>query len=127
VVKFFSNYRRGQSGLVLIETLVALAIMSLVGLALLSGLITSSKATMTAREQAIAESLARSQLEYIKSLGYLSTYAIDPSIIMANGWAIPSSVVELVHDTDDGIQKITITPEYYGKQVLSISMYKVNR
>jgi type II secretory pathway pseudopilin PulG len=114
--------------MVLVDTLVAFAIISLVVLALLSGLMTSSKATMTAREQTIAESLARSQLEYVKSLPYDSTYdEINPSIVMATGWAIPSPVVELVHETDDGIQKITVTPEYYGEPVLSISMYKVNR
>ena len=67
MVKFFSNSGGGQSGLALIETLAGFAILSLVVLALLSGLMTSSKATMTAKDQAIAESLARSQLEYIKS------------------------------------------------------------
>lgn len=127
MVKIYFNLKKNQSGLVLIETLIAFAVLSLMILGLLNGLMTSSKATITAREQAIAESLARSQAEYIKSLGYLSTYPIDPSITLATGWTIPAPVVELVHSMDDGIQKITITPEHQGEQILSISIYKVNR
>ncbi len=127
MVNLFIVKKSGESGLVLIETLVAFAVLSLVVLALLSGLMTSSKATMTSREQTIAESLARSQLEYIKSLNYQNSYPNDPSIIMPSGWTIPVSLVELVHETDDGLQKITVTPKYYGEDVLSISMYKVNR
>jgi Tfp pilus assembly protein PilV len=127
VVRFFSFFKVNQSGLVLIETLIAFGVLSLVILGLLSGLMTSSKATITAREQAIAESLARSQLEYIKSLPYSSSYTIDPSIALASGWDIPTPLIELVHGSDDGIQKISVTPEHNGKSILSISTYKVNR
>ena len=117
----------GQSGLVLVETVVAFGVLSLVVISLLSGLITSSKATMTAKEQAIAESLGRSQLEYVKSNSFdnLGNYPIDPSITMPDGWTVPPPEVELVHDTN--IQKITVTPERNGRPILSFSMYKVNR
>jgi len=40
---------------------------------------------------------------------------------------VPPPVVELVHETDDGIQKVTVTAEDNGKAVLSLEVYKVAR
>ena len=66
VNKMLSIFTCRESGVTLIETLVALAILAVVAVAFVSGLATASKATIIANEQSTAESLARSQLESIK-------------------------------------------------------------
>ena len=59
-----------EKGFALIETIVALAILGTVAVAFLSGLATSVKATVISEERAIAESLVRSEMEYIKKCAY---------------------------------------------------------
>ena len=61
---------RGEAGISLIETIVGLAIVATVGVALISGLATSISAAIIHREQATGEALARSQMEYIKEQPY---------------------------------------------------------
>jgi len=59
---------RGNSrGVTLIEVLIAVAILGLVAVAFLSALATASTAIIIADERSTAESLARSELEYVKS------------------------------------------------------------
>lgn len=61
---------KNERGMTLIEVLIALAILGLVAVAFLSGLTTASRALLIADERTTAESLARSQMEYVKSQGY---------------------------------------------------------
>jgi prepilin-type N-terminal cleavage/methylation domain-containing protein len=62
---------QGRSrGFTLIEVLVAIGIMGIIAAAFLSGLATVSKTLILADERATAESLARSQMEYVKNQNY---------------------------------------------------------
>ncbi|MDP2731348.1 MAG: hypothetical protein Q8O55_12865, partial [Dehalococcoidales bacterium] len=67
------NINQKQAGASLIETLVAFGLLSIIAVAFLSGLATSLTGTLTAKEQATAESLARGELDFIKSSSYGST------------------------------------------------------
>ena len=119
-----------ELGTTLIETTVALAILGVIAVAFLSGLATATKATVIADEQATAESLVRSEIEYVKNYAYqydTSEYPVDPALTIPVGWSVPSPVVELVHATDDGIQKVTVTAERNGETILSVEVYKVDR
>ena len=58
---------RDQKGQSLIEVLIALAILGIVAVTFLIALTTSSTAIIIADERTTAESLARSELEYVKS------------------------------------------------------------
>ena len=119
-----------ESGVTLIETLVALAILGCVAAAFLSGLATTTRASVIADEQATAESLIRSEIEYIKNYSYdyyASSYPVDPALTIPESWDIPAPVVVPVHASDDGIQQVTVTAERNGKQMLSIIMYKADR
>lgn len=120
----------GQAGISLLETIVALAILGVVALALLSGLATGVTATSVTEERAIAESLLRSQIEYVESRAYVSypaQYTINPLLNIPTGWAIPTPTTSLVHATDDGLQKVAVSAIHNGETVLTISIYKVRR
>ena len=134
-----------EAGVTLIETLMALALLGLIGAAFLSGLFTVSKATLLADEQATAESLARSAMEYVKAQDYIdyadpghdeyvliettpanysveiATVPIDP----ATGLAYDETGGIFEQDRD--IQKITVTVERGDKSVFIIEDYKVDR
>jgi type II secretory pathway pseudopilin PulG len=115
----------------LTESMVALAIIAMVAIAGLSGLATSSRATIIADEQSTAESLARSQMEWVKKASYVSdtdTYAAAaiPSESDYAGYSVDITASPL-NVPDDGIQKITIAIGYAGRQVLTLEGYKVNR
>ena len=144
--KKFNILGSNEAGVSLIETLMALALLGLIGAAFLSGLFTVSKATLLADEQATGESLARSQMEYVKSQGYIDyddpghgTYElITPPA--GSGYSIDFTAVPFdpatgisydetggVFDSDVGIQKITVTVERGDKSVLTVEDYKVYR
>jgi len=139
VAKRFNILRGNEAGVSLIETLIALAILGLISAAFLSGLFTTSKATFIADERATAESLARSELEYVKSQDYIDyaepghgSYELTttPASYSADITAIPidpSTGQPLPEDQDQGIQKITVTIEHNDKSVLTVEDYKVDR
>jgi len=121
---------KSQKGFALIETLVALGIFGLVAVTSLSGMATITQGNVIASERATAESLVRSEIEYVKRCAYqydASEYPIDSTLTIPQGWSLAPPAVEPVHATDDGIQKITITAEHNGKSVLSIEIYKADR
>jgi len=121
---------KSQKGFALIETLVALGIFGLVAVTSLSGMATVTQGNVIASERATAESLVRSEIEYVKQCAYqydASEYPIDSTLTIPQGWSLAPPAVEPVHATDDGIQKITITAEHNGDAVLSVEIYKADR
>lgn len=119
-----------ESGLTLVEVLVALAVLGFISVAFLYGLATEGKATFTGQEQATAESLARSGVEYIKNIPYVAaptTYDVAPHLNVPSGWTIPACVATPVHNSDDGMQAVIVTIKHGTKTVLSLTTYKVNR
>ena len=126
-----SRLAGGELGVTFIETVVALALLGIIAAAFLSGLATTSKATMIADEQTIAESLARSQMEWAKNLAYTANATeYSPAPIPSGKDYINYSVIiaaEQLHNPDDGIQKITVTVNHADKVVTALEGYKVDR
>ena len=119
-----------EKGLALIETIAGLAILGIAGVAMLCGLATGIRGTSVSEEHTIAESLVRSQIEYIESQAYVESateYPVNPALVIPTGWSVPESEVTPVHETDDGLQKVTVSASHGGKTVLSIDIYKANR
>ena len=125
---------KSEKGFSLIEVLVSLAILGLIGVVFLSGLATSSKALSTTDELDTAKNLARSQMEYVKSLPYDYTndppvYVVDPSLTIP-GYSIPPVVAQRLKlkddGTDGGLQQITVTVTH-DEKVFTLVGYKVNR
>ena len=130
-----------ETGLGLIETLVALAILGSIAVVFLSGLATTAKATLIADKRATAESITRSEMEYVKSQDYViapwlyelpttpptwdASHTLPASY---NGYTV-NVTAELLdgHEPDDGIQKITVTVNRGSKLVLTVEDYKVDR
>ena len=65
-------------GFTLIEVLIALAILAIVAVAFLTALTTASTALILADERTTAESLARSELEYVKSQPFSTPCPVSP-------------------------------------------------
>jgi prepilin-type N-terminal cleavage/methylation domain-containing protein len=59
---------KGNKGFAFIETVVALALLGIVAVFFLSSISTATKATIVNDEQATAECLVRSEVEYIKAI-----------------------------------------------------------
>ena len=69
--RMLSIFTGRESGVTLIETVVALAILGIIAVAFLNGLTNASKAAFTADEQSTAESLAQSQKEWARTVTYV--------------------------------------------------------
>ena len=122
----------------MVEVLIALALLGIVGTGFLLVLANSSNHTMGSNINATAESIARTQMEYVKSLPYdgINTppvYAAQASLPGAS-WNVIVSSARLdpkgIGNTniDEGIQKITIRVQYnYGgtlTDVVTLEGYK---
>lgn len=142
----FRSLQNGEQGLTLVEVLVALGILAAVAVVFLLGMTTSSKAVMVSQERVAADSLAKSEMEYVKSAAYHSanvtwSYQLpssppswDPTHSLPYGYGgysidVTAEYVVVVpgHTWDDGIQKITVTITRGGETVLTLEGYKVNR
>ncbi len=135
----------GESGVTLIETLVALAVLGLIAVVFLSGLATAARATLIADEQATAESLARSEIEYVKSqqpyINYaeadhgeyglitsLAPYTIEITVEPIDpDTGEPRNQTGGIFEQDDGIQRITVKVNRGSKLLLTLEGYKVDR
>ena len=139
---------KSEKGFTLIEVLIALALLGMIATAFLMAISTASKAIMIADERTIAESLARSQMEYVKEQDYI--YDDDEAVYLPIGtgeypdsfsicskdrddetvgdiigvpWDSEDNVASL---TDYGLQKIELVIKNNDKEVLTLEGYKVD-
>ena len=120
-----------EEGDSLIEVLAAVAILGVIAVTFLGGVSTGSKGVYIADERATAESLAQTQMEWAKNASYTTNatqYSTAP-IPTGDDYINYSANItaQPLHITDDGIQKITVTIEHSGKEVLTLEGYKVDR
>lgn len=131
ILKLIRSTMRGTSGMAFIETLVALVVLGAVSVAFLSGLATTSRASMIVDEQTTAESLVRSQMEWVKKISYTyeaTEYSPQPISSSDDYIGYSASIAaERLHVPDDGIQKVTVTITHYNKEVIELVGYKVDR
>jgi len=136
---------KGQKGLTLLETLIALTILSVIALSIFLALDVSHKTTATVDKNTTAESLTRTALEIIKQCEYDATNnpplyqdPVDHSMICDENMTIPDGYDIVVtaerldpendgFDDDDGIQKVTVDVDYDGEEVMTTEDYKADR
>ena len=114
----------GEKGSALLETLMAIAILGLVGTAFTSGLSTSSHALIVTDKGGTAKNLAETQMEHVKKHGYEGSYSPVPIPPEHSTYAAQISSAPF---EDGNIQKITVTIDQDGKAVKVLEGYKVNR
>ncbi len=124
---------RGVRGFSLLETVVALGVFAVIGVAFLMAITTSTRATGTLDDGVQAEALARSHLEAIKECDYEFDYTGCLSVTDIN---VPDGFVVTIDVTcsDDGgftwkscgasFQRITVAVSHGGRPVLSLTTYK---
>lgn len=117
---------QAQTGLGLVETLVAVAILGTSVVAFVVALSTGSIAVGKQDEDVVAQGLAQSQLEYVKSCSYDAGASTYPAEAAPEGYTI-SVGVSSVPNTDDDIQKVTVSIIRDGENILTVEDYKVNR
>jgi type II secretory pathway pseudopilin PulG len=131
---------REETGIGLVESLAAVAILGTAGVAFVMSLSTGAIAVRESGQETVAQSLARAQLEYTKNYPYHTaptsypyvytyneTYNPNP-ITLPEGYgisAVVSTISQAGGDTD--VQKITVTISQNGANILTIADYKVNR
>jgi len=111
----------GQKGYLLIELLVALALLGVIGAAFLSGLGTVAKTTASTNERETGRNLAQSQVEYVQGLTYAPSYA--PALI-SDDYAGYSAVIEASPLDNPNIQQVTVTIRHQDKVVAIIESYR---
>ena len=125
---------RGRSrGLSMLEVVIAIGLLGIIAVSILTALLTASAALVIADRRATADSLARSQMEYVKNQdyiyysesghedydeveGYTENYDIDITVEPINPDTYepyPYDEGEGAFEKDDGIQLITVTVTYY--------------
>jgi prepilin-type N-terminal cleavage/methylation domain-containing protein len=141
---------KSEKGFSLIEVMLAIALLGIVSVAFLGAMGTASKAIFIADERATAESLARSQMEYVKN----QAYSVAPSggqvtyqkiSGIPDGYTICSlnrsgdTVENTIYgvpwnsqsgqprSADGGLQRVKLVIKHIDKQVLTLEGFKVKR
>jgi len=141
-------FRGSSRGFSLIEVVIAIALIGIIAVAIMGSLSYASTVLIITDRQATAESLARSQLEFVKNQYYIdysdpdrdpADYAVIPEY--PEGYTIEIVAEPIDPDTyepypyieedgafykDDGIQKITVTVSHDGKAIITLEGYKRN-
>jgi type II secretory pathway pseudopilin PulG len=113
---------KGEKGVSLLETVLALALLSIIGVAFLSGLGTTSNARALAEERVTAKILAETQMENIKKQAYSDNY----STLSVDGYDNYSTNITVV-DHYYNLQKITVSIYHFTDEVFSLESFKVKR
>jgi len=132
------RFLQGQRGFSLVEVLVGLAIFAAIGVALMNGLSTGYKSLEISQERTFAESLAKSQVEYLKSQKYISVANYDPdgaayeviaipAHLASIGYTVEISPPEIVEDAGVSgfeLQSIAIKVKRHDNGKLTITFYR---
>ncbi len=128
---------KGQKGISLIETVVALGLLAYIGVATLMAMQTNYKATGILDERVVADNLATASLEAVRQSLFADTYASVEDSINDSAPSGYDVAIDTFGTNDDitwvqpcaghTLQKITVTVSHGGNSVLSMSTYRANR
>jgi hypothetical protein len=117
---------KGESGIGLAETLVALAILGISASAFITALSTGAISVRIQDELALSQGLAQSEMEVIKAAPFDVTGQSYPVLNGPSGYTITIQTDSSVYG-DSRIQQVTVTVLHDASAVLTLENYKVNR
>lgn len=154
MLKMIRKVIKNKRGASLVEVIIALGLLGLIATTFLMAIFIATRSIAIADERTTAESLARTQMEYIKQQPYpddagseTEYYEINLSenpnysiwSVNRDGWSVdPEGIVpeiiavpwdsedNLPAPTDVGLQKIRLKVYHDGKEVLTLEGYKVD-
>ncbi len=118
--------RLRQRGVILLDTLVAISIISTVVLASMTALSTASVASRQVDEETTAGIIVISQIESIKTQPYVATGGSYALVDTPDGYVV-SNTTTAYFGGDSNIQKVTVTVTHIGEVVQEQSIVKINR
>ena len=139
MVRLISKVRkvfRGSSrGFSMLEVVIAIALLGIIAISILTALQTAAMALIQADRRATAESLARTQMEYVRYSQYDDVleaghphYDLDPEITLPPDYSVVTTAIRLNKDVnpddDDGIQQITVTVSHDGRVEVTLEDFK---
>ena len=133
---------KNEQGLSFVEILVGLAIVAVVTTAFMSGMTTTFKGIEVSQERVAAESLAKSQIEYIKVQDYVAVADYNPgdpanryglidipADLLSAGYSIEINTPQIVissNETGFELQSVNVTVKRNEQGKLIITFYKLN-
>jgi type II secretory pathway pseudopilin PulG len=118
------RFLKNEKGVALIETIIAIALLGIIGGTMLAGMSGVYKTTPVANELDIGKSLAQSQMEYVLQDEYRLSYTPAP---IPSTYGDYTATIDTDSFRDGNIEKITVTIFHQGKEVSGLEAYKVNR
>ena len=118
VLRWLLRAARDCAGGPLIETVVALSVFAMVGTAVLVGVQTIQNSGNRTEGKAVAENLARNQMEHVFNLAYkdaTSTYGSISSV--PSGYVVTAAANQFVSGDLD-VQKVVVTVTRGGESLL---------
>ncbi|MBE0415114.1 MAG: prepilin-type N-terminal cleavage/methylation domain-containing protein [Dehalococcoidia bacterium] len=136
-----------QKGQTLIEVVIGIALIALVMTSFFTALNTSLTATTIVNKRTTAESLTRTELEYIKNHAYVYWVTSAPpdygnataripdvfrdqytmTLIVVPIDPVTHVPLTIPPDSDQGMQLITVSVYFHDEPVLTTESYKVDR
>ncbi len=133
---------KSQSGISFVEILAALSIVAVITIAFISGMNGAFKGIEMSQERVAAESLAKSQVEYIKVQDFVEVATYNPadpanryelidisSDLVGAGYTVeinpPQIVISGVQQGFE-LQSITVVVKRNGEAKLRMSFYRVD-
>ena len=114
--------KKNEKGITLLETVIALALLAVIGLAFLSGLASTSSSRALAEERVNAKILAEAQMENVKKQAFTDNY----TLLTLDGFDGYTTNIT-VEDHYYNLQKITVNITHNDEQVFTLESFKVKR
>jgi len=134
------DFRGSSRGFSMLEVVIAIALLGIIAVSVLSALQTAALALISADRRATAESIARTQMEWVRYSDYDDdpgeghpSYSLDTQIesrllLDYPNYSVETTAIRLDKDedpnNDDGIQEITVAVSHDGRIVVTLEDYK---
>jgi type II secretory pathway pseudopilin PulG len=124
---------QSQNGFSLIDVLLSIALVGILSTAIPGALSIAHKTTIIGNEHTMAETVARSQMDYVQNQPYDSANTTPFYAVLSNlpaGYSIVTPMATRLDPksdnltSDDGLQKITVTVKHDMETVYTLISFK---